>query len=337
MYSDTDTTLGEGAFGKVIKVIDQQGKEYAKKVCTRTKEKYHRHTYYEKEFMELLKTDPSHEGYAHVVHLVDSARHGSGWSLIMDLYEGDLLSLMKAEYITVDDDIVKRGLSEEIVCDIALHVSAGLAYMNHLGYAHCDLKPENILWKRSTTSQSGYHFSISDFGNAMKPMTTYYPIQTPRYRSPENILESTSIMSCDMPSLGCILYQAITGEYVSNTSDSMEHLESMLDAVGYDLIQQYDMSELPEIQAYMDKVFFGIGLMNYSFSDLQISMRKLKYKKATDLSNLMSMMLLPFPTQRIQANQVHDHTLFRDTIEYEHGTECNTTGMVMEQYITAFY
>lgn len=331
MYSDTDTILGEGAFGKVIKVIDAQGKEYAKKMCTRTKEKYHLNTKYEKEFMELLRHNPSHEGYVHVVHLVDAEQHGTGWHLIMDLYEGDLLSLMKAEYITVDGELVKRGLSEETVCDIALHVSAGLAYMNHLGYAHCDLKPENVLWKRSTTSQSGYHFSVSDFGNAMKLMKTYYPLQTPRYRSPENILASTSIRSCDMPSLGCILYQAITGEYVSNTSDSMEHLESMLDAVGYDLIQQYDMSELPEIQAYMDKVFFGIGLMNYSFSDLQTSMRKLKYKKATDLSHLMSMMLLPFPTQRIQANQVHDHSLFHDTIEYEHGTECNTTGMVMEQ------
>ena len=81
----------------------------------------------------------------------------------MDVYEGDL-SLMKAEYITLDGELVKRGLSEEIVCDIALHVSTGLSYMNRLGYAHCDVKPENVLWKRSTTSQCGYHFSVSDFG-----------------------------------------------------------------------------------------------------------------------------------------------------------------------------
>ncbi len=330
MYSDTETILGEGAFGKVIKVIDLQGKEYAKKICTRTKEKYQLNTTYEKEFMELLRRDPSHDGYAHVVHLVDAERHGSGWHLIMDLYEGDLLSLMKAEYITVDDELVKRGLSEEIVCDVALHVSAGLSYINRLGYAHCDLKPENILWKKSTTSQSGYHFSVSDFGNAMKPTKTYHALQTPRYRSPENILHSTSIMSCDMPSLGCILYKAISGEHVSDTSDSMEHLESLLDAVGYDRIREYDMSELPHIKPYVDKVFFGIGLMNYSFSALQTAMRTLKYKKATDLSHLISMMLLPFPSQRIQASQVRDHTVFRDAIEYQHGTECVDTGMVME-------
>jgi len=223
--------IGSGTFADVFKV-DYCGKLFAKKVCTY--EKYRINTNIEKEIMEKLNGKKNHPGYKHIVHIVSSEKNKEGWDIIMDLYEGNLLDL-----------IIQQKMNEEIVIELAKQISLGLAFMDEHQIAHCDLKPENILYKLIETNyhfaisdfglafmdehqiahcdlkpenilykliETNYHFAISDFGSCIQKgkYKEIHRIQTSKYRCVENMIGIPIIGSCDMPSLGAILYEAVS-------------------------------------------------------------------------------------------------------------------------------
>jgi dual specificity protein kinase YAK1 len=206
--------LGEGAFGQVILVEDDQGEKFAMKKCTLSKHDYNTHR--EAEIMRLL------QGCENIVQLVktipneDKDRYGV--HLIIELCDGDLLSLIqKSGY---------EGLQEDVVKDLAQDMIKAIRFMRLRDVSHCDLKPENILFKIDLTRKSGYRFLIADFGNSERGdnIIEFYRIQTNHYRCGENLREQimfeigddckTDISSCDYGSLACILCEAITGEYL---------------------------------------------------------------------------------------------------------------------------
>ena len=84
----------------------------------------------------------------------------------------------------------------------------GLKQLEKLGVIHCDLKPENVLWKDNTHKK----LKIIDFGSSCwsnKPGFTY--VQSRFYRCPEIVLGLGYGTPADMWSVGCILYEIITG------------------------------------------------------------------------------------------------------------------------------
>ena len=316
MYTETGKQFGEGAFGKVVEVVDAAGKRFAKKMCTR--ENYMYNTNYEKTCMDALKHgNPRHRGYHHVVQLESAERNSvnTGWILIMECFEGNLLELMESFY-SYDEDNKEtlNALPETILRDLALHASFGLAYMTELGYAHCDLKPENILWKKSTQTKSGYHFSIADFGNVLEKMDRFTSIQTRQYMCTENLLGVASVTECDIPSLACILYEAIVGDYLANHKHRPRHISAHLDAIGKNTLDMFDSKEIPDIQSYLGNVTSKRGHLARPDYPLQKAMERAGYIFSKDITDLITFMLIPYPQQRVKAKNVCKHAWFEEEV-----------------------
>ncbi len=139
---------------------------------------------------------------------------------VFDYGEGDGLVYIVMEY--VDGEPLTRVLQRERILaphralDIARQVLEGLAAAHELGIVHRDLKPDNILITRSRNGREVA--KVVDFGIAKAMVAgeedltrTGLVIGTPEYMSPEQLLGDPVDARSDIYSLGCILFQMLTG------------------------------------------------------------------------------------------------------------------------------
>jgi serine/threonine-protein kinase len=108
---------------------------------------------------------------------------------------------------------------------VTREVADALGYAHDQGVVHRDIKPENILF-------AGGHAVVSDFGIARAVSVagadaltaTGIAVGTPAYMSPEQGAGSGELDGrSDLYSLGCVLYEMLTGEtpYLGNTPQAI--------------------------------------------------------------------------------------------------------------------
>src|SRR5512133_1216719 len=174
-----------------------------------------------------------------IVPLIDSGSVGDLLYYVMPYLEGESLSrcLDRQQRLQLDEAV-----------RITRDVAEALGYAHSHGVLHRDVKPENVLL-------AGGHALIADFGLARaigaadrrKLTSTGVIVGTVHYMSPEQLLEQRDLdQRSDIYSLGCILYEMLTGgpPYTARTIT--------------DLVSQILSATMPSVRTVRPEVPAGV-------------------------------------------------------------------------------
>jgi len=174
-----------------------------------------------------------------IVPLIDSGAVGDLLYYVMPYLEGESLSrcLDRQQRLQLDEAV-----------RITRDVAEALGYAHSHGILHRDVKPENVLL-------AGGRALIADFGLARaigaadrrKLTSTGVIVGTVHYMSPEQLLELGDLdQRSDVYSLGCILYEMLTGgpPYTARTIT--------------DLVSQILSATMPSVRTVRPEVPSGV-------------------------------------------------------------------------------
>jgi serine/threonine-protein kinase len=154
--------------------------------------------------------------HPHILAMHDSGDADGQLWFTMPYVEGESLRirLLREKQLPVDDAL-----------RITREVADALHYAHQHGVIHRDIKPENILLSGTVTGDrgvsGGYHALVADFGiaRALQGDTderltgTGVTVGTPLYMSPEQASGERELDArTDVYSLGCVLYEMLSGE-----------------------------------------------------------------------------------------------------------------------------
>lgn len=104
----------------------------------------------------------------------------------------------------------------------ALHIvresAAGLSYAHRANLIHRDIKPGNIFLEKRADQDDGFRVRILDFGLALVMEATHLTqsglvVGTPSWMAPEQAADEDDVDGrADLFSLGCVMYQMLTGK-----------------------------------------------------------------------------------------------------------------------------
>ncbi|WP_031487989.1 serine/threonine-protein kinase [Streptomyces bicolor] len=158
----------------------------------------------------------------HVVGVLDFGESEGRLFLVMELVDGDSLARVLA---------ASGPLPAERVARIAAEAAAGLAAAHRQGIVHRDIKPANLLLDADGTLKIG-DFGIARFlDDPSAALTaTGQIVGTSLYLAPERALGRTAGPPSDVYSLGCVLYQLLTGRPPFQADAALAVLHQHLDA-----------------------------------------------------------------------------------------------------------
>ncbi|XP_015786680.1 serine/threonine-protein kinase Doa isoform X3 [Tetranychus urticae] len=238
------STLGEGTFGKVVRVLDLRTDQMVALKIIKNVDKYREAAKLEINVLEkLAEADPHGK----------QSNGDSSQSLCVKMldwfdYHGHICIAFEMLGLSVFD-FLKDNNYQPYPIDQVRHIGYQLCYSvkflhdNHL--THTDLKPENILFidsdfdvvyvskkskekKKDVKRVKNTDIKLIDFGSATFDDEHHSTIVSTRhYRAPEVILELGWTQPCDVWSIGCILFELYLGITLFQTHDNREHLAMM--------------------------------------------------------------------------------------------------------------
>ncbi|MEU0192461.1 protein kinase [Streptomyces afghaniensis] len=155
--------------------------------------------------------------HPNLVGVLDFGEYDNRLYLVMELVEGDSLARVLS---------VSGALPAERVAQLAAQAAAGLAAAHQQGIVHRDVKPANLLLDAGGTLKIG-DFGIARFlddpGAALT--ATGQIVGTGLYLAPERALGRPAGPASDMYSLGCVLYQLLSGRppFQADTAVALLH------------------------------------------------------------------------------------------------------------------
>ncbi|MEV6962113.1 protein kinase [Streptomyces sp. NPDC051207] len=212
-----DELLGRGSMGEVWRATDQLlGRRVAVKLL-RTEEAT------DTERFRLEALTAARLNHPHVVGVYDFGSDRDRLFLVMEYIDGWSLA---------EERSLRGVLPPQEAAALAAQVAAGLSAAHRHGVIHRDIKPANIMLTTDRTAK------ITDFGiarfadEADRTLTaTDKIVGTADYLAPERALGRSADPASDIYSLGCVLYQLLTGRALFQGATSLAVVQQHVDAV----------------------------------------------------------------------------------------------------------
>ena len=306
IYEKTND-IGEGTFGKVIKVknIKNNNEEnsniFALKICKKWERS---NEILSTEIMELSNLkEIKRINNPYLMKYVDckiNDKNKEIW-ILMKYYPIDLRAYF-------NDNLNKSNIiNESFFKNIAFQILSGLNSLHKNKIIHSDIKPENILYDPQRNI-----IQITDFGLSN---TFSFDIHhkcnlsggTYAYLPPDILLGNLFLFtSLDIWSLGCVLIELCTGEIIFKGNNYLDVLEKIEDIFGplKRLLPGCDILALKKNANLTKKECPGKGLINYIKK-----YQKIKFSN-DDFYDLVSKMLCIDPVKRINAEDAMKHRWF---------------------------
>ncbi|XP_028401585.1 MAP kinase-activated protein kinase 2-like [Dendronephthya gigantea] len=201
VYTITTTVLGVGINGKVVECVEKKtGFKYALKVLQDNAKSRRELGLHWKAgacpFIVKIKE----------VYENKFMRRDSLLAVMECMTGGELFEAIQRRSET------HQPFTEREAAEIIRTVTLALAHLHSMDIAHRDLKPENLLF---TNKQPNAVLKLTDFGFAKETtpdkLTLQTPCYTPYYVAPEVLGPQMYDKSCDMWSLGVIMYILLCG------------------------------------------------------------------------------------------------------------------------------
>jgi eukaryotic-like serine/threonine-protein kinase len=141
--------------------------------------------------------------HPHIVPLHDSGDREGFLYYVMPYFEGGTLRhrLTRDYQLPVEEAV-------RIACDVA----AALEFAHGKGVVHRDIKPENILFSGDTPIVADFGIARAVTAASIERLTdSQVQIGTPAYMSPEQASGESIDARSDIYSLGCVVYEMLTG------------------------------------------------------------------------------------------------------------------------------
>jgi tRNA A-37 threonylcarbamoyl transferase component Bud32 len=194
--------LGAGAFGEVLRVRDRLlGRDVAVKRIRL------------EAFVEPAHLDEVKKRFVREARVAARLRHRNIVT-VHDIVSSPGTSLIVMELVdgrTLQSVLQERGrLGLEDAIRILQQVAAALDHAHASGVVHRDVKPANIMIDRSG-SVKVMDFGIAKIDEGANLTSTGSIVGTPNYMAPEQARGEAVGARSDLFSLGCVLYECLTG------------------------------------------------------------------------------------------------------------------------------
>ena len=189
--------LGKGAYAKVLLVQRKSDSEYfAMKVLKKreiTEKKEESHILSERAILESSKS-------SFIVQLKYAFQSPSKLYMVIEFMQGGELFFHLSKQRRFSENTARFYIAEVII---------GIEYLHDRGIIYRDLKPENIL-----LGLDG-HIKLTDFGLSKliseSDFKTNTLCGTPEYQAPEILISDDYGKAVDFWSIGCLIYELISG------------------------------------------------------------------------------------------------------------------------------
>ncbi|XP_069395899.1 dual specificity protein kinase CLK4-like isoform X2 [Paralichthys olivaceus] len=226
------STLGAGAFGKVVECIDRDKDERVAVKIVRSIDCFREVARSEISVLEEINSLDDDNRFA-CVRMLDWFEHEGHICIVFEL-----LGLSTFEFLRQNHFL---PFNVEQIRHMAFQIFRAVCFLHRNKLTHTDLKPENILFVSSDYELKdekewklrSLDVKVVDFGTATFDHEHHESlVSTRHYRAPEVILDLGWNQACDVWSLGCVLMEFYLGRTLFQTHDSKEHLAMMEKVLG---------------------------------------------------------------------------------------------------------